>query len=152
MIFEKDANLLDFNLGAFIHSCNCFHTMGAGIAYQIKQKYPMLFKADVAHGRAGDHTRLGKFSWADLPDGKRGYNLYSQFNLGMEKRQTNYEAMYKGLEAIKMHLTLAPIENVGVPFNMGCKLGGGSWRVVRAILDDIFEQGGINLYICKYEP
>jgi len=35
---------------------------------------------------------------------------------------------------------------------MGCALGGGSWRVVSAIIEDIFESNPIELYICRYEP
>ena len=62
MIHEFDVNLLEYPLDGFIHSCNCFHTFGAGIALQIKRKYPELYEADAKHGPAGDRNRLGTFS------------------------------------------------------------------------------------------
>ena len=37
--FEKDFNVI-------LHGCNCFSTMGAGIAKQIAEKYPEAYRAD----------------------------------------------------------------------------------------------------------
>ena len=33
-------DLLKSDVPAIIHQCNCFHTMGGGIAVQIASKYP----------------------------------------------------------------------------------------------------------------
>lgn len=151
-IEEVNENLLDYPLDGFIHQCNCFHTMGGGIALRIKQKYPEALKADLRHGRRGDITRLGKFSVVKAHDDKYIYNMYGQYNFGMEKRQTNYEAVYNGLMGIARHAITANVMRLGLPKNMGCRLGGGSWNVVRAIIEDIFDKDcGIKLYICNYE-
>lgn len=154
MITEIEANLLEYpNIQAFSHCANCFQTFGSGIAYQIKLKYPELYKADLAFGRKGDNGKLGKFSFAKLHDGKMGYNLYSQYNFGMEKRHTNYEAVYTGLESIARHAIEYNIVSIGVPKLMGCDRGGGNWTILRAMLDVIFDtDSGIDLYICSYTP
>lgn len=44
-----------------IHGCNCFHTMGAGIAKQIRQYFPEAYVADLHTGR-GDLRKLGSYS------------------------------------------------------------------------------------------
>lgn len=151
MINEVDANLLEYPLDGFIQSCNCFHTMGGGIAAVVKAKYPELYKADLLHGRKGDISRLGKFSWVKCHDNKIGYNMYGQYNFGTWARQTNYEAFYTGLLAIKEHAISNNVKRLGLPKNMGCVLGGGSWLIVYAMISDIYDIPGIELYICNYE-
>ena len=150
MIEEVNADLLEFSLDGFIHSCNCFCTMGAGIALQIKNKYPEMYKADVAYGKRGDITRLGKFSWVKCHDGKIGYNLYGQYNFGTWKRQTNYDAVTLGLTAINEHAISIGVKRIGLPKNMGCMLGGGSWPVIRALIDEVFTESPLDVYICNY--
>ena len=46
-----------------IHGCNCFCTMGAGIAKTIKQKFPEAYEADLKTEK-GDKAKLGTISWA----------------------------------------------------------------------------------------
>ena len=152
MIHEIDANLLEYPLDGFIHSCNCFHTFGGGIALRIKNKYPELYKADIQHGRKGDHTRLGQFSTVKCHDDKQGYNMYGQHNFGMEKRHTNYEAVYTGLQGIAQHALQTNVIRLGLPKNIGCVLGGGDFRIVRVIIEVVFDSdSGIELYICNYQ-
>lgn len=152
MITEVDANLLEYPLDGFLHQANCFCTMGAGIALSIKNKYPELYKADIQFGKRGDSSKLGKFSTVKCHDDKQGYNMYGQYNMGMGKRQTNYEAVYNGLQGIVQHAIQANIIRLGLPKNMGCVLGGGDFRIIRAIIDVIFDaDSGIELYICNYQ-
>jgi len=152
MIFEfENTNLLEHTLDGFIHQANCFHTMGAGIALSIKNKYPELYQADIKHGRRGDISKLGSFSTVKCHDDKQGYNLYGQYNFGGWARNTNYEAVYNGLVKIKQHAFENNVFKLGLPKNMGCRLGGGSWRVIRVIIDDIFESWDNSIHICSYD-
>jgi len=48
-----------------VHGCNCFCTMGAGIAKTIKQKFPADYQADL-ETQKGDESKLGKISWAKI--------------------------------------------------------------------------------------
>ena len=150
MITEIDTNLLEYPLDGFIHQANCFHTMGVGIAAQIRQKYPEMYEADCAHGPRGEPSRLGKFSVVKCRDDKYGYNLYGQFDCGGWKRNTNYEAVYAGLERIREHAIEANVQRLGLPKFMGCKLGGGDWTIVRSMIDVLFSDSPIDLFICNY--
>ena len=152
MIIEVDANLLEHPLDGFAHQCNCFHTMGGGIAARIKAKYPEAYKADQQHGHRGDISRLGKFSVVKARDDKYIYNVYGQFNFGGWKRNTDYEALHNGLTGVRNHAIEVNVLRLGLPKNMGCVLGGGSWLVVRAIIEDIFADCSVELNICNYEP
>ena len=150
MIKEVDADLLTYDLDAIVHQCNCFRTMGAGIALRIRQKYPEAYKADCETG-SGDFDKLGTFSYAVLPSNKHIYNMYGQFGYGRNKRYTNYEAVYKALAAIEQHAVKNGLKTIGLPKNMGCRLAGGSWTIVRAIIQDIFDKSQLTCYICNYD-
>jgi hypothetical protein len=39
-----------------------------------------------------------------------------------------------------------------LPYNMGCMLGGGNFHIVNAIIEVIFKDSPIDLYICRYTP
>ena len=151
MIIEVEADLLAYSLDGFAHQANCFHTMGSGIAKTIREKYPEMYKADLEHGRKGDITRLGSYSTVKCHDDKQGYNVYGQYNFGGWKRNTNYDAIYTGLSGVKQHAEQNNVLKLGLPKLMGCKLGGGSWYIVRAIIEDLFEEWPNTLYICNYQ-
>jgi O-acetyl-ADP-ribose deacetylase (regulator of RNase III) len=150
-IIEVNTNLLEYQLDGFGHQCNCFHTMGAGIAASIKTKYPEAYKADLVFGRRGDISKLGKMSVAKTYDEKYVYNLYGQYSMGGWNRQTNYEALYTALEKVKEHALNNLVKRLGFPRNMGCVLGGGDWRVVSALIESVFSgEEHIEVYICNY--
>ena len=69
--------------------------MGAGIAKQIKDKYPEAFEAD-RKANLNKENRLGYFSFCllDSNPSKRIINLYTQEGTG-EGRQVDYEGFYK---------------------------------------------------------
>jgi O-acetyl-ADP-ribose deacetylase (regulator of RNase III) len=145
LLEQKDVNFI-------IHCANCFNTMGAGIARAIAEKYPEAVEAD-NQTKPGDPNKLGCFSYAKGKDGKIIANLYGQFDFGGGKRNLNYEAFYGGLEAIHNQILDSKDKKkvfvVGMPKFIGCGLANGSWRVVKAMLEDIFEESKIKLVICE---
>jgi len=152
MIIRKDCNIFDGGAEGIIHQANCFNTMGSGIARQIREQYPEAYDAD-CQTIPGDYKKLGTFSWVKTNDQKFYiYNCYSQFRYGRDTRHTNYEAIYNGLSAIEQHASQHGLKSLSLPHNMGCMLGGGSWHIVNAIIEDIFENKSIYLYICRYTP
>ena len=135
-----------------IHQANCFHTMGAGIAKSIREQFPESFAAD-KKTKYGDKNKLGSFS-ATQVNGcfKFIYNLYGQWQYGKYGRNTSYDAVEDGLLSIVQHAYDNDLVRLGLPFNMGCKLGGGNWKVVKAIIESIFTTEAVDLYICHFDP
>lgn len=134
-----------FKLGDFnnvAHGCNCFHTMGSGIAKQFKQEYPNLYTADIEHGEAGDISRLGKISVYEFTEleahfdrvykiPKSIFNIYTQFRYGREKKHFVPEALLSGLTEIYK----SGIEDLAIPA-IGTGLAGGSLEeLIEVILD-----------------
>lgn len=153
MIHEVDANLLEYPLDGIIQQSNCMHIMGGGIALRIRNKWPEAYEADCQTPKA-DPKKLGTFSVAILPSNFHIYNMYSQYDIGFG-RKTDYGAVVKGLEAIRDHAINNGLQKLGLPKYMGCRLGGGYWPVVRAIIEEVFGNDGLNsplsLTICNYE-
>lgn len=153
MTHEINANLLEYPLDGIIHQANCFHTMGGGIALRIRNKWPEAYEADL-QTEHGSKDKLGTFSVAILPSNFHIFNMYSQYTFGMG-RQTNYDAVVRGLEAIREYAIANGLQKLGLPKYMGCRLGGGYWPVVRQIIAEVFENDGLNspidLAICNYE-
>lgn len=150
MIHEINANLLEYPLDGIIHQANCMHIMGGGIALRIRNKWPEAYEADLKTPKS-DPKKLGTFSVAILPSNFHIFNMYSQFGIGF-KRETNYTAVVEGLEAIREHAIANGLKKLGCPKYMGCRLGGGNWNVVRAIIGEVFDNDAeIDLVICNYE-
>lgn len=127
--------------------------MGGGIALRIRNKWPEAYEADL-QTEHGSKDKLGTFSVAILPSNFHIFNMYSQYTFGMG-RQTNYDAVVRGLEAIREYAIANGLQKLGLPKYMGCRLGGGYWPVVRQIIAEVFENDGLNspidLAICNYE-
>lgn len=151
MIIEKDCNLLEEPLDGFFHQANCFTCFGGGIAYRIKQKFPEAFEADLKT-KCGDREKLGTFSLTVLPNNNLHiFNLYSQYDHGFGERHTSYDAIADGLPKIEKYAIEHGLKTLGMPCRMGSVLGGGSWRIVKSIVQDVFEASELTLYICNYE-
>ena len=72
-----------------VHGCNCFCTMGAGIAKTIKQEFPAAYQADLATAK-GEKPKLGQISYAtvELATNKlivvNGYTQYNWSGYGVK--------------------------------------------------------------------
>lgn len=134
--YRKNADILkQDDLDVIIHQCNCFHTMGAGVAKAIKAKYPEAYEADLKTGY-GSREKLGDFSY--YQGEKLIINLYSQhyFGLGVF---TDYSALYIGLEKVRDFLiTFNKPLKIGIPFMIGCGLAGGKIPLVDKTIESVF--------------
>ena len=83
----------DFDV--IVHGCNCFCTMGAGIAVAVKSTFPEAYKADLGTIK-GDRKKLGSYSSATVE--KNGHqitvvNAYTQYHYGGRGNKADYDAI-----------------------------------------------------------
>lgn len=133
---------------AIMHQCNCFHTMGGGIAAHLKSKWPSIAVADKKYSKRGDHKKLGTVLPVYVTQtGQRVkvvFNCYSQYYFGTAERNTDYEAFYRCCEDICRQIVkfnygkieVQKIKVLGVPYKIGCGLGGGNWEIISSILQN----------------
>lgn len=131
------------------HGCNCFHTMGKGIAKKMRNAFPECYEADILTGY-GDINKLGTNSYA--VHGRLVIaNCYTQFNYGSYQE----EGQLRRYEAIRTCLTelreVSEGKRVGIP-KIGCTHGGGDWDIVLPIIEEIFADQKATIVIYGREP
>lgn len=117
-----------------IHGCNCFCTMGAGIAKIIKQTFPEAYEADLKTQK-GDKTKLGQISWAEIELENRKLivvNGYTQYDWRGNGRKVDYEAVKNVFKAVKKEFMGL---RIGYPA-IGAGLAGGDWKIISQIIEE----------------
>jgi O-acetyl-ADP-ribose deacetylase (regulator of RNase III) len=138
-ILEKD--ILTVTDGVIVHQVNCKGKMGAGLAFRIAKKWPLVKEEYLRLGTFIGY-RLGGVQLIKITDSLFVCNLFGQNRYGLEQQHTNYEAVETSLERLK-NLTERQIY---IPYMMGCRLGGGSWPEVLKIIERTIPEA----IICRY--
>ena len=116
-----------------VHGCNCFHTMGAGIAKAISARYPQAFEADRTTPH-GDRAKLGNISTAPVDTGQARFtvvNAYTQFHWRGRGVKADYDAIGAAFTKIA---TTFPGKRIGYPL-IGAGLAGGKWAEIAPRID-----------------
>lgn len=147
MLKHTKGNLLDLaEQGAFdviVQGCNCFCTMGSGIAKEIRERYPMAYEVDQLTVE-GDIMKLG--GWTESQPGTflivNAYTQYGYNSGGMKAdvfEYTSFELILQKLAAL--HGT----KDFGFPY-IGMGLAGGNQQRIIGMLewfaDEVERQGG----------
>ena len=134
-------------LDLIIHGCNCYCTMGKGIAKTIKENFPSAYHADLAT-ITGDKTKLGSFSHAEIE--LNGQNLvvvnaYTQYNWKGKGNKADYDAIRMVFKEIKVNYSGLRIAYPAI----GAGLAGGDWNIISSIIDE--ELGGEDHTFVEFE-
>lgn len=158
-----EGNLLHTPIQIIAHQVNCRSIMNAGVARQIKDLYPEVYRAYVDFTRdyseLNDEVPLGRCFVQETANGEHiVFNVFGQDSYGRYKQYTVYDALRKGfIEGIRwvrdeyhkgeyygmLQLTIA------IPYKIGCGLAGGDWKVVKKILEEIEQEE--NVLFVAYE-
>lgn len=139
---------LEGRFDVIIHGCNCFCTMGGGIARTIQEEFPEAYAADLVT-KKGDRNKLGNFSFACV---KRRdleitiVNGYTQFHFYGADILVDYDAVRRLFGKIKRKFSG---KRIGYP-KLGAGLAGGDWRIIAAIIDE--ELSGEDHSVVLYTP
>lgn len=143
-------NTNEYKLVVVCHQVNCKGVMGAGLAKQVKQKFPIVFQ------HYADKCRLIEYGNGGLGDvqfcsviAEEGYilaNVFGQDGYGRGKCNTDYDALHKAFTTIAMSF---PNSTIRIPYLMGCGLGGGNWDIVTNIIEETLINKGVDVEIWK---
>ena len=150
MLTHTKGNLLDLaEAGEFdiiVQGCNCFNTMGGGIAREIRERYPYVAEVDSKTVR-GDYTKLGTWTQENviLKNGTVTFdiiNAYTQYNMSQGTDVFEYTAFQLILEKLTF---VYPGKRFGLPY-IGMGLAGGDKDVIIPMIewfaDRISAEGG----------
>ena len=151
MIHYVKGNLLDSNCDYICHQVNCQGVMGSGIAKQIKERFPEVYESykEVCM-TVGAQRLLGTIDIVEASARYDVVNIFGQSNYGYNgNRFTSYDAFAHALEILRDWIE--PGKTIGFPKNIGCGLGGGNWKVISALIEEILGED-YEVYIYEYDP
>lgn len=144
MMYLKHAkgNLITMGMaGTFdviVHGCNCFNTMGSGIAREIRERLPAAFEVD-QKTTIGDINKLGNMTVAHVENASpltgclTVINAYTQYTYGSKIPDFNLNAFKLILDKI----TQQGLRNRAYGFPLiGSGLGQGDPVAIRAALEE----------------
>ena len=139
---------LEGSFDVIIHGCNCFCTMGAGVAFSIQEEFPEAYAADLVTIK-GDRNKLGDFSSATvIRDGHEItiINGYTQYHFHGDTVLVDYDAIRLLFSQIKQQFSG---KRIGYP-KIGAGLAGGDWNKISEIIQE--ELAGENHTLVLYIP
>lgn len=131
-----------------VHGCNCFCTMGAGIARVVQDEFPEAYAADLVTVK-GDRNKLGDYSFAEVKREQHEITIvngYTQFHYQGDTVLVDYDAVEKLFTKIKQQFTG---KRIGYP-KIGAGLAGGDWDRTSRIIDD--KLAGEDHHLVLYTP
>jgi len=149
MITYKTDDLMKFTEDAFAHGCNCQSTMGSGVAKAVRATYPDMYDFADCKSSMSKEQKLGNYTYAELTNGKLGYNIYSQFDYRgryVGKMDLDYGALERGLTGVCIDLASKEKKTLALPL-IGCGLAGGNWNVVEGILNRVSDSTKIDFVV-----
>jgi len=135
MLKHAKGNLLDMaEAGEFdlvVQGCNCWNTMGGGIAREIAQRYPQAVLED-NETSPGDYNKLG--NWTQARVHVAGFdiiNAYTQYNTSTGEDVFEYSAFALILQKLEHAFG---DKRIGLPY-IGMGLAGGKKEVIIPMIE-----------------
>lgn len=116
------------------HQVNCRGAMGAGIAKQIRNKYPEVYEPYKALCKQFGSKLLGEVQFVACYDGTVIANLFAQDDWSTDRVQTNMQALEECLQKVAAFAAKTGA-TVGVPRLMGAGLAGGDWNLIEPLIE-----------------
>lgn len=135
MIEKIKGNLLEAQVNAIAHGCNCQGIMNAGIAKDIKEKYPKMYKEYKSLCQT-DLAIPGQLQLYIQKDSPYIINLFTQ-NTIREGATLEYidEATKLLAQRLSEYRQKDPkLNTLGMP-KIGCGLGRLNWKQVKPIIE-----------------
>ncbi len=151
MKFVK-GNILDADHGIIGHQVNCQLVMGAGLAKQVREKYPHVYNEyKLVMAFQTPEQRFGRCQMvvATPPNTLFIANLFGQMHFRPRGIvHTDYGALASALRNLqRWRETFFPKYSVYLPHGLGSGLAGGEWNVVEGIIRDAVPDAIIVRYV-----
>lgn len=140
---------LDGRFDVIVHGCNCFCTMGAGVAKLIKEEFPEVYESDCKTSK-GDKSKLGTILPVEVS--RNGFvftvvNAYTQYKYRSSygEKCVDYDAVRKCFREVSNRFLDKKIGYVKV----GAGLAGGKWEIISDIID--YELAGLDHTLVEFD-
>ena len=144
-IFESGADII-------CHQVNCQGVMGSGIAKQVRERFPEVYKHYVSECKKySPEEILGGTQLIQVNETTHIANLFGQNQYGYDgKVYTCYKALRDAIFETAVWATLNEKKTIAFPYKIGCARGGGDWNVVYKMIEEVFADSDCEVLICEY--
>jgi O-acetyl-ADP-ribose deacetylase (regulator of RNase III) len=128
---------LQSQFDVIVHQCNCFNTMGLGIARQIAIELPEAAIAD-NYTKRGDASKLGTIGVIEIERKNVKFivvNAYGQYGCNINKVNADYDALRKCFKEVKRQFSG---KRIAYP-KIGAGLARGNWDIISKIIEEELE-------------
>lgn len=132
----QQGDLLDVCKGAIVHQVNLQGVMGAGLADQIRGKYPKVF-TEYKLAIQQKQLRLGDAQFVQVGEQLWVCNAVGQNNYGRQKGKcyTDYLALANAFSQVNAWQKRTGLP-VYLPYRIGAGLAGGDWSTIERLITD----------------
>ena len=136
------------------HQVNCLGTMGAGLAKQIKDKYPQVESWYKIYCHKRDTQPILGTGQIVCQTDHTFFNIFGQYGYGVSKRQTDYKAFKSGFKDAILKYRFLKNDyksqlKIAIPYHIGCGLAGGDWKSISKILEQLETKENVIFYAYK---
>lgn len=166
MIKVVNGDIFNSDADAILHQVNCQGVMGSGIAKQVREKFPTVFKYYKAYCDEDKRFReqtgskvsglLGlaqvchkeDYLVGEVKDTQVIVNMFAQDRYGYDGGlYTDYTALRKCLQSVNKRFAG---KKVAIPYLMACHRGGGDWNFVSKMIEETLVDCDVTFY--RYTP
>lgn len=144
-------NLIDMaeqgHFDVIVQGCNCFCTMGSGLAKEIKERYPAAYEVD-RQTASGDREKLGSYTMAIVEKGDYEFaivNAYTQYAYNRKGETTDRFEYGAFLDALITLVDACGEMRIGLPY-IGMGLAGGDkdliLNLIKIFAERVADKGG----------
>jgi len=140
-----NGDILDIPAGTIVQQVNCQGVMGAGLAKQIRARWPIVFSYYTEFLELCKEFNVephGQAIVVNVGEDDEGYvtkavaMLFAQDGYGGGHRWTQYDWFRSSLRSLVNNMDVAVPLPLYIPVGIGCGLGGGDWDTIRGIIEE----------------
>ena len=138
MVKYIKGDILNVTKGIIVQQVNCIGVMGAGLAKQIRDKWPDIYDSYKTRIHSTENTKelLGKTFFDYVENNLFIASIFGQYYYGHQAKFTNYTALFNGLNSVA-EISATYKTAMYIPKGLGCGLAGGNWDFVEAYIQDL---------------
>ena len=149
-IIYREGDLLEAPENILIHQTNQMGRMASGIAGQIAKRFPEVKKRYLDKYDSIDGWKLGDIQPVKVNNARTIINCCGQKYYGNDDaKYTNEDSYYKIFTEVAEYTEEQGQRSFGVPYLIGCGLGGGSWDLLMEIAEKVLKHRPVDMLVYK---
>jgi len=162
MIHYETLDLTTIKMGIIAHGCNCQGKMGSGVAFALRQRFPIVYKAYRSYWEKNQKNKAGLLGFVLYVDTQEGVkaiglelfvaNIFTQLYYGRDgAKYANPEAIEQGLSTVASFARQRKLP-IYMP-KIGCNLGGLNWEEeVKPVVEKVAANfPDVEFFVCDYK-